>query len=117
MTETTLRRALGPPRRFGETERRDAWWLQPLVVFLVLGAFVVYATWAAFQGEHYAWGPYLSPFYSPELFGDFHHAWFGPQPGWYPGWLPWSPAFLILWAPGRFRLTCMRSTWRIGSTS
>jgi len=106
MTETTLRRALGTPRRFGETERRDAWWLQPLVVFLVLGAFVVYATWAAFQGEHYAWGPYLSPFYSPELFGDSHHAWFGPQPGWYPAWLPWSPAFLILWAPGGFRLTC-----------
>ena len=50
MTETTLRRALGTPRRFGESERRDAWWLQPLVVFLVLGAFVVYATWAAFQG-------------------------------------------------------------------
>ena len=31
--------------------------------------FIVYATWAAFQGEHY-WVPgtnYLSPFYSPEL--------------------------------------------------
>jgi len=23
-----------------------------------------------------------------------------------PDWLPWSPAFLILWAPGGFRLTC-----------
>ncbi|HYO45977.1 MAG TPA: succinate dehydrogenase [Gemmatimonadota bacterium] len=106
MTETTFSQALGKPQRFGETARRDAWWLQPLVVFGVLGAFVVYATWAAFQGEHYAWGPYLSPFYSPELFGDSPHAWFGPQPGWYPSWLPWSPAFLILWAPGGFRLTC-----------
>ena len=38
--------------------------------FSILGAFVVYATWAAFQGDHYAFGPYLSPFYSPELFGD-----------------------------------------------
>ena len=61
-------------RRFGETSRRDAWWIQPLVVFLGLSTFVVYATWAAFQGDHYTFGPYLSPFYSPELFGDSPHA-------------------------------------------
>jgi hypothetical protein len=36
-------------------------------VFLVLGGFVVYATWAAFQNAHYTFGPYLSPFYSPVL--------------------------------------------------
>ncbi|MGH7700591.1 MAG: succinate dehydrogenase, partial [Gemmatimonadales bacterium] len=93
-------------RRFGETARRDAWWGQPLVVFLALSTFVVYATWAAFQGDHYTFGPYLSPFYSPELFGASPHSWFGPKPGWWPGWAPWSPAFLILWAPGGFRLTC-----------
>jgi hypothetical protein len=91
---------------FGQTARPDAWWLQPLLVFLVLGTFVVYATWAALQGSHYHWGPYLSPFYSPELFGDSPHAWFGLRPGWWPGWLPWSPAILILWVPGLFRLTC-----------
>ena len=34
------------------------WWVQPLVVFLALSAFIVYATWAAFQGDHYAFGPY-----------------------------------------------------------
>ena len=56
-------------QRFGDTSRRDAWWIQSVVVFLGLSAFVVYATWAAFQGEHYTFGPYLSPFYSPELFG------------------------------------------------
>ena len=55
--------------RFGETARNDRWWITPVVVFLVLASFVVYATWAAFQGEHYRSGPYLSPFYSPELFG------------------------------------------------
>ena len=92
--------------RFGATARRDAWWLQPLVVFLGLGAFVVYATWAALQGNHYHFGPYLSPFYSPEVFGETARSWFGPEPRWWPGWLPWSPAFLILWAPGGFRLTC-----------
>ena len=71
-------------RAFLETARRDAWWVQPLVVLLVLGSFVVYATWAAFQGAHYTCGPYLSPFYSPELFGDSPHAWFGPKPAWWP---------------------------------
>lgn len=95
-----------PRRRFGETTRRDPWWIQPLAVFVVLSAFIVYATWAAFQGDHYTYGPYLSPFYSPELFGDSPHSWFGPAPAWWPGWLPFSPAFLILWAPGGFRLTC-----------
>jgi uncharacterized membrane protein (DUF485 family) len=93
-------------RRFGETRRRDAWWVTPLVVFLILSAFVVYATWAAFQGQYYAAGPYLSPFYAPELFGDSPHAWFGPKPGLWPSWLPFSPALLILPFPGAFRLTC-----------
>src|SRR4051812_7394388 len=90
-------------RKFGETTRRDAWWVQPLVVLLALSAFIIYATWAAFQGEHFEYGPYLSPFYSPLLFGDSSHAWFGPKPGWWPGALPFSAALLILWAPGGFR--------------
>ena len=97
---------LTPSAGFGRTSRKDAWWTSPLVVFIGLGAFVVYVTWAAFQGEHYAFGNYLSPLYSPELFGDSPHSWFGPKPGWYPDFLPWSPALLILWAPGLFRLTC-----------
>ena len=95
-----------PQRGFGTTSRRDRWWIQPALVFLALSTFVVYSTWAAFQGAHYTFGPYLSPFYSPELFGDSPHAWFGPKPGWWPGWLPFSPALLILWAPAGFRLTC-----------
>ena len=94
------------PRKFGETTRRDAWWVQPLLVFLGLSAFIVYSTWAAFQGNHYEYGPYLSPFYSPLLYGDSAHAWFGTHPSWWPGALPFSAAFLILWAPGGFRFTC-----------
>jgi hypothetical protein len=93
-------------RGFGETRRRDAWWLQPLVVFTILGAFVVYATWAAFQNAHYTYGPYLSPFYSPELFGDPRTAWFGAKPVWWPALLPFSPALIILPFPGLFRVTC-----------
>jgi len=80
--------------------------LQPLLVAVTLGGFVVYATWAALQNANYYVGGYLSPFYSPELFGDSPHAWFGTVPSWWPHWLPWSPAILILWAPGGFRLTC-----------
>ncbi len=93
-------------RRFGETERRDAWWVQPVVVFLALSTFLVYATWAAFQGDHYAFGPYLSPFYSPEIVGSSPHAWFGPRPAAWPGWLPFSPALIILPIPAFFRFTC-----------
>ncbi|HRC85678.1 MAG TPA: succinate dehydrogenase [Thermoanaerobaculia bacterium] len=95
-----------PQRAFGQTSRRDGWWLQPLVVFLGLGTFLVYSTWAAFQGVHYHFGNYISPFYSPELLGDSPHSLFGPKPSWWPGWLPFSPALLILWAPGGFRFTC-----------
>lgn len=93
-------------RRFLGTSRRDLWWVQPLAILLVLGAFGVYATWAAFQGENYTFGPYLSPFYSPELFGGSPHAIFGVQPAWWPGWLRFSPALLILPFPLFFRLTC-----------
>ncbi|HEV8613630.1 MAG TPA: hypothetical protein VGQ73_08960 [Gemmatimonadales bacterium] len=83
-------------RRFLGTARRDLWWIQPLVVFLILGGFVVYATWAALQNDHYSYGPYLSPFYSP-LFS---------RPSWWPDWLLFSPALLILPFPALFRLTC-----------
>ena len=91
---------------FGRTRRRDFWWIQPLAVFLGLGGFIVYTTWAALQGVHYRFGPYISPLYSPELFGDPATAWFGGKPSWFPTWLTFSPAIFILWAPGGFRVTC-----------
>src|SRR6185437_10260923 len=53
--------------KFAQTSRRDAWWLSPTAVFLGFAAFLVYANWAAFQNSHYTFGPYISPFYSPEL--------------------------------------------------
>ena len=92
-------------RRFGETSRRDFWWIQPILVFAGLGTFIVYATWAAFQGDHYSYGPYLSPFYSPEIFGG-PGSWFGPPPSVWPAVLPFSPALLILPIPAFFRFTC-----------
>ncbi|PYS98312.1 MAG: succinate dehydrogenase [Acidobacteria bacterium] len=92
-------------RGFGETTRKDLWWLPSLSTFIGFSAFIAYSTWAAFQGEHYRFGPYLSPFYSPELLGSAT-AWFGPKPGWIPSWIPFTAALMILWAPGGFRFTC-----------
>jgi hypothetical protein len=95
-----------PKRRFGETSRTDAWWLAPAAVLLGLSAFIAYSTWAAFQNAHYTFGNYLSPFYSPEIWGASHHALLGPRPDWWPGFVPFSPALVILIFPLGFRLTC-----------
>lgn len=78
-------------RGLGATLRRDAWWAELVPIVAALLAFAIYATLRAFEGDHYSWGPYLSPFYSPLL---------------KPSWWPFSPAILILWVPLGFRLTC-----------
>src|SRR5688572_23441681 len=78
------------PRGFGETSRRDSWWATPLAIFVGLSLFIIYATWAAFQNAHYWHGPYLSPFYAPEIWGDSPHALLGPKPDWWPALLPFS---------------------------
>jgi hypothetical protein len=87
----------------GATERRDAWWLGPLATAAGLGLFVVYATFRAVYNAGYQAGRgtgtleehayLLSPFFSPLIVVP-----------WLPAWI--SPAFLILWAPGGFRVTC-----------
>jgi len=86
------------------TLREDRWWLAPLVTFLVFTAFIVYATWRAFSGEHYYASPYLSPFYSPCLTTECVEgaADFGRPISWFP----LSPALIILVVPLGFRLTC-----------
>lgn len=83
--------ALGKRGLFA-TLRKDTWWIEPLLVVLVLGSFIVYSTISAvFLTQNYEVGPYLSPFYEPLL--KF-------------GWWPLSPAILILWGPIGFRATC-----------
>src|ERR1700759_764960 len=79
--------------QWGNSARRDAWWLEIAPVVAILGAFGLYATWRAFEGRYYEWGPYLSPFYSPLI--DSHNHWW-----------PLSPALLILAGPLGFRMTC-----------
>ncbi|WP_432476881.1 hypothetical protein [Nocardioides sp. GXQ0305] len=85
------------------TLREDRWWLSPLVTFVVFSAFVVYATWRAFSGEHYYASPYLSPFYSPCLADCVEGASDFGQP--FAGW-PLSAALIILIFPLGFRMTC-----------
>jgi hypothetical protein len=78
-------------RGLGATLRRDAWWIQPVLTAIVLGGFGIYATWAAWVGTNFEWGPYLSPFYSPLI---------------QTAWWPLSPAFLVLIFPLGFRASC-----------
>jgi hypothetical protein len=96
--------AVAVGRRAGarRTERRDTWWLEPLPVVLTLGVFTVYALWAALQNAHYYAAPYLSPFYSPCLAANCEH----PTLPLVGSWWNLSPAFLVLWAPLGFRVTC-----------
>jgi hypothetical protein len=82
-----------PEARLGSTLRRDAWWVEIVPVWILLGGFGIYATLRAFEGKLYDWGPYLSPFYSPLIDANHH-------------WWPWSPALLILGGPLGFRATC-----------
>ena len=114
MTDLPLPQALPVPRALGQSSRHDTWWVQPLLVFLGFGGFIVYSTWAGLQGKNYfvPGTEYLSPMYSPVLWDapgqHSGHAWFGPWPSWL-SWLPallLSPAILILWAPAGFRFTC-----------
>jgi len=93
------------PHGLGKTSRKDTWWVSPLLTLIVLTGFIVYATWAAMQGANYRSGNYLSPFYSPEIWGG-PDAMLGPKPGWWPGFLPFSPALIILPFPALFRFTC-----------
>jgi hypothetical protein len=97
-------RSAGRAEISDKTLRQDNWWLAPLVTFTVFTAFVVYATWRAFSGEHYYASPYLSPFYSPcmgaqcvEGSADFGRPF---------DWFPYSPALIILIIPLGFRMTC-----------
>jgi hypothetical protein len=70
------------------------WWLLPVAVVTVLGAFSVYAIWTAVLG-HDEYGPYVSPFTSPQFITNFFNGRFA---------IP--SAFFVLWSPLAFRGTC-----------
>jgi hypothetical protein len=64
-------------------------WLYPTFVVTALSLFGLYAVWVVFFNQQGRFGPYLSPFFSPNV-----HV--GPVP----------PAIWVAWAPLAFRLTC-----------
>jgi hypothetical protein len=93
--------------RFGQTTRKDAWWLQSVLTVFGLVIGFGYLGWGLFQPENYWSAPYLTPLASPLIFGESPHSWFGPgKPGWWPETLPLLPGLFILWFPGGFRITC-----------
>jgi hypothetical protein len=91
---------------FGQTQRTDKWWVEPLLIFLGYLSFILYANYAVFSPNCTNGLPcyevpgtsYLSPMYSPLLFTS--------MPSWWPSFIPFSAAMLILWAPAGFRFTC-----------
>ena len=110
MASTAGRQAggvMGPTRARIEsrTLRTDRWWLQPTATFVVFGAFVVYATWRAFAGNHFYAEPYLSPFFSPCMTDACQSAG-AADIGTPLSWWNLSPALPILIFPLGFRLTC-----------
>ncbi len=101
------RRASIPER----TLRTDRWWVAPLISFVVLLAFVIYATWAAFVNRNFYYKPYLSPFYSPCLSTNCASPSAGnvgvpPHLSIFGSWWSISPAIIVLIFPLGFRLTC-----------
>ena len=117
------------------TQREDNWWLEPLLIFLGLGAFALYGTGRALMGfwdapgeasfltaDHAAYlanagylyheqgAHYISPLASPDLsivLAPIIKLLIDPLRN-LTGWpaLVLSPALWILWAPGGFRVTC-----------
>jgi hypothetical protein len=85
------------------TLRRDAWWVEPLFLFLLFTAFVIYSFFAGIANSHYFVDPYLSPFYSPCITENCAHLTFGPIIG---KWWNFAPAIWIVGFPLSFRLTC-----------
>src|SRR5437660_11684909 len=83
-------------------ERGVPWWLEPTVIVVVLGLFVLYSIYAGLVGTNYFYEPYLSPLYSPCLSANCVHPTL-PLIGSY-----WnlSPAILIVAFPLAFRVTC-----------
>jgi len=91
------------------TLRTDRWWIQPVVTASILTAFVIYSTWAAFQGKNYFVGDFgvhelISPFYSPCVSAQCVPGSSALGFAFNVGGL--SPAILILIFPLGFRMTC-----------
>ena len=91
-----MAQAVAAPHRrgFRSTLRKDAWWVEPVVVAGSLSVFFGWLTISIFlDGWHYEIGPYLSPVFEPKLF-DTNKSIF------------LSPGMIVLLGPVPFRATC-----------
>ena len=94
------------------TQRRDLWWVEPTLIFVILTGFVAWATFRIFEGNDMATRffevdngnyHYLSPFGTPDL-TPFVPSFLADLP--VVGVFFTNPAFLILPIPAGFRFTC-----------
>jgi hypothetical protein len=85
-----------PHRRgFLSTLRTDAWWFEPVLVFVSLSIFFGWLTISIFMDTvgHFEIGPYITPVFEPKFFGAKDN------------WLI-SPGMIVLLGPVPFRATC-----------
>ena len=97
---------MGPRQRAAisqRTLRTDRWWVAPLTTFTILVAFIIYATFRAFENRYYFADPLISPFYSPCITTGCEGSTF-PELFTGPSFI--SPALYILIGPLGFRMTC-----------
>ncbi|HEX9435809.1 MAG TPA: hypothetical protein VGA16_01465 [Candidatus Limnocylindria bacterium] len=86
------------------TLRRDLWWIEPALIFILFTVFVLYSVYAGLANANYYSDPYLSPFYSPCITANCAHLTLGvPIIG---AWWNLAPAIWIVGFPLTFRLTC-----------
>src|SRR5687767_1819627 len=106
---------VGREAAFLRTGRVDRWWVEPLVTAFGLLLFFGYLTFRAFNATYVWYEPYISPTVAPPVFTPasgypgsvpVEHAWLGAFPGWWPSFLPQSPAFFIPALAIAFRFTC-----------
>lgn len=81
-------------RGFLSTLRTDAWWFEPVLVFVSLSIFFGWLTISIFLDNwEFEIGPYLSPVFEPKLFEANDNFFI-------------SPALVVLLGPVPFRATC-----------
>jgi len=86
------------------TLRKDLWWIEPALLFVLFSVFIVYSAYAGLANANYYFAPYLSPFYSPCITANCEHLTLGvPIIG---KWWTFAPAIWIVGFPLAFRLTC-----------
>ncbi len=94
-------------RPFGDTARRDTWWIQPLVVFLGIDDLPRLLDVGGVPGQSlHVRSVSLTVLLTRKSSATRRTAGSARSRRAWPAWLPFSPALLILPIPGLFRLTC-----------